>query len=134
MRRSASGIAVVLALTAPAGPAAAEGPLTHTVTYTIATDIPFTADIYYRDVQPPNYAEYSHNPYVFSPKAVAEIGPDRPWVREVQLADPNEWAMVVGTSGLAPNPPNFHCSLAVDGNVLVTNSGAKGALCSLRKW
>lgn len=106
----------------------------HTVTYTVYTDVPFTADIYYREAQPPNFADYSHDPYVFSPKAKADIGPDRPWVREVQLADPDHWAMVVGTSGLSLNPPNFHCTLAVDGNVVITNSGAKGALCSLREW
>ena len=127
-------MAVALVFTAPAGPAAAEGPTPHTVTYTVYTDVPFTADIYYRDAQPPNFAEYSHDPYVFSPRAVAEIGPDRPWVREVQLADPDEWAMVAGTSGLSLNPPNFHCTLAVDGNIVVTDSGAKGALCSLRNW
>lgn len=136
MRLLTTGMALAsaAALAAPAGIAAAEGPLLHTVTYTVYTDNPFTADIYYRDRQPPNFAEYSHDPYVFSPKAVAAIGPDRPWVLDVRLADPNMWAMVVGTSGLSPNPPNFHCTLAVDGNVVVTNSGLKGALCSLRTW
>mgnify|MGYP000387841549 CR=1 FL=1 len=63
-----------------------------------------------------------------------DLGPDRPWVLTVSLANPQQWAMVLGTSGLSPNPPTFHCSLAVDGVVLVTNSGAKGALCSLRHW
>lgn len=106
----------------------------HTVTYTVYTDNPFVADIYYRDSEPPNFADYSHNPYQFSPKTQAALGPDQPWVLTVQLADPQKWAMAVGTSGLSPNPPGFHCTLAVDGTVVVSNSGAKGALCSLRSW
>ena len=134
MRHVATAMAVAVAFTTPAGLAAAEAPTLHTVTYTVYTDAPFTADIYYRETQPPNFAEYSHDPYVFSPRAVAEIGPDRPWVLEVQLTDPDEWAMVAGTSGLSLNPPNFHCMLAVDGKVVVTDSGPKGALCSLRHW
>lgn len=106
----------------------------HTVTYTVYTDTPFVADIYYRDSEPPNFADYSHNPYQFSPKAQAAVGPEAPWVLTVQLAEPQQWAMAVGTSGLSPNPPGFHCTLAVDGTVVVHNAGAKGALCSLRHW
>lgn len=106
----------------------------HAVTYTVYTDVPFRADIYYRDSEPANFADYSHNPYMFSPKIEADLGPDRPWVLNVELADPKYWAMVLGTSGQSPNPPNFHCTLAIDGIVVASNSGAKGALCSLRTW
>ena len=35
--------------------------------YTVWAEEPFTAEIYYRDTDPPNWAEYSHNPYLFSP-------------------------------------------------------------------
>ena len=139
MRPPVNGLRIgsALALTASAvlaGPAAAEGPVLHDVTYTVYTDAPFPADIYYRDTEPPNFADYSHNPYMFSPKIEADLGPDRPWVLTVRLAQPEHWAMVTATSGLSPNPPNFHCTLAVDGAVLVSDSGAKGALCSLRGW
>ena len=139
MRPAVNGLRIgsALALTASAvlaGPAAAEGPVLHDVTYTVYTDAPFPADIYYRDAEPPNFADYSHNPYMFSPKIEADLGPDRPWVLTVRLAQPQYWAMVLGTSGQSPNPPNFHCTLAVDGTVVSTNSGAKGALCSLRSW
>ncbi len=112
----------------------AEGPVMHTVTYTVYTDIPFHADIYYRDTEPPNFADYSHNPYLFSPKAEADLGPGQPWVLTVQLANPEYWAMVTATSGQSSNPPTFHCTLAVDGTVVASDSGAKGALCSLRHW
>jgi len=117
-----------------AGPAAAEDPVLHDVTYTVYTDQPFFAEIYYRDSDPPNFADYSHDPYLFSPNVEANLGPDQPWVLNVKLADPRHWAMVVASSGMSPNPPTFHCTLAVDGVVQVTNSGAKGALCSLRLW
>lgn len=106
----------------------------HDVTYTVYTEQPFFADIYYRDSEPANFADYSHNPYMFSPKVEANLGPDRPWVLNARLANPEQWAMVLGTSGRSPNPPNFHCTLAVDGVVVASNSGAKGALCSLRLW
>lgn len=117
-----------------ASPAHADAPALHEVTYTLYTEQPFSAEIYYRDTDPPDFAEYSHDPYRFSPNVEADLGPDRPWVLTVRLADPQQWAMVLGTSGLSPNPPVFHCSLAVDGVVAATNSGAKGALCSLRHW
>jgi hypothetical protein len=140
MRRAAIGLRMgsALALTATAaagtGPATAEGPVLHDVTYTVYTDNPFPADIYYRDTDPPNFADYSHNPYMFSPKIEADLGPGQPWILTVRLANPEFWAMVTATSGLSPNPPTFHCTLAVDGAVVVSNSGAKGALCSLRNW
>ena len=63
-----------------------------------------------------------------------DLGPDKPWVLNAKLANPRHWAMVMGTSGQSPNPPTFHCTLAVDGVVQVTDSGPKGALCSLRLW
>lgn len=115
-------------------PAAHADPVLHQVTYTIFTEKPFFAEIYYRDTDPPDFAEYSHDPYVFSPNVEAQVGPGNPWVLTVQLADPDQWAMVTATSGQSPNPPNFHCVLAVDGAVVATNAGPKGALCSLRHW
>lgn len=100
----------------------------HEVTYTLYTERPFFAEIYYRDTDPPDFAQYSHDPYRFSPNVEADLGPDRPWVLTVRLADPQQWAMVLGTSGLSPNPPDFHCSLAVDGAVVATNSAQRCAL------
>jgi len=117
-----------------AAPTAADEPILHDVTYTVYTEGPFFAQIYYRDSEPAKFSDYSHNPYLFSPKAEAELGPDKPWVLNVKLTNPQYWAMVLGTSGRSPDPPNFHCTLAVDGAVVATNSGPKGALCSMRHW
>ncbi|MGA5544607.1 hypothetical protein ACPCIR_22350 [Mycobacterium sp. NPDC051198] len=119
-----------------AAPAGAEGPDLHHVRYTVTADAPFWATIYYRDVDPPSWSDYSHNPYEFSPRADTDVGPNQPWVRDTMLADPNSWAMVTVQSGDAPNikPPTFNCRLEVDGVVVKTNSGSRGALCSLRNW
>ena len=89
---------------------------------------------YYRDVDPPNWAEYIHNPYMYSPKVEADVGPDMQWVLDVQLANPDEWAMVTATAAPSTQTPNIHCVLAVDGVVVATDAGPRGALCSIRNW
>ncbi|MHC9295715.1 hypothetical protein ACRCUN_24895 [Mycobacterium sp. LTG2003] len=130
-----AGITMVTAVIATAATAYAEPPLHH-VRYTVTADAPFWAHIYYRDTDPPTWSDYSHNPYMFSPKAEADIGPGQPWVFDAMLAKPDLWAMVMVQSGEAPNmpPPGFNCELAVDGVIVKTDSGEKGALCSIRNW
>jgi hypothetical protein len=128
--------AIVLGCLAVGAPVAtADEPVLHHVKYTVFTERPFpNAEIYYRDVDPPSFAEYSHNPYVFSPNVEANLGPDSMWTLDVMLANPDQWAMVTATSMQSPQTPNFHCVIAVDGEVAVANQGPKGALCSLRNW
>ena len=106
----------------------------HNVKYTVFAEQPFFVDIYYRDVDPPNWAAYSHNPYQFSPKVEAQVGPAQQWNLDVALADPDQWAMVTATAGPGEATPNIHCVLAVDGVVVSTDQGPKGALCSIRSW
>lgn len=106
----------------------------HQIHYTVWAEQPFTAEIYFRDVDPPNWAEYSHNSYLFSPNVEADVGPNQQWNLDVSLADPDQWAMVVAGTGESLKQPNIHCALAVDGVVVKTNQGPKGALCSIRPW
>lgn len=113
---------------------AAADDVLHQVTYTVTSEEPSNADIYYRDTDPPNWADYSHNPYVFSPKIEADVGPGKSWVLNVMLADPDMWAMVAATSGWSTVTPRLSCELKVDGVVVSTNDGPKGALCSIRAW
>ncbi len=117
-----------------AAPLHAEEPSLHRVTYSVSARNPFYADIYYRETAPPTWADYSHNPYQFSPKVESAIAPGKPWVREVLLADPREWAMVAVSSGNPREQPLVHCELAIDGVVVYSNDGPKGAVCSLRSW
>ena len=46
-------------------------PPLHNVHYTVWAEQPFNVAIYYRDTDPPNWADYSHDPYQFSPKVDA---------------------------------------------------------------
>lgn len=114
--------------------AGADTPDPHHVVYTVTAATPVTADIYYRDVDPPTWADYSHNPYEFSPKARVEVGPGQPWVLHATLIDPQRWAIVTATSGRLPAEPMFRCELSVDGAVVATADGPKGALCAVRHW
>jgi hypothetical protein len=79
-------------------------------------------------------ADYSHNPYQFSPKVEADVGPGQQWNLDVPLANPDEWAMVVASAPATTKTPNIHCALGVDGVVVATHQGPKCALCSLRSW
>jgi len=110
-------------------------PPLHQVHYTVWAEQPFSVDIWYRDVDPPNWAAYSNNPYQFTPNVQADVGPHQQWNLDVGLADPDEWAMLTtNTGGVSTKTPNIHCALAVDGVVVATNVGPKGALCSIRNW
>jgi hypothetical protein len=110
-------------------------PPLHNVHYPVWAEQPFIVSIYYRDTDPPNWADYSHNPYQFSPKVEADVGPNQQWNLDVGLVNPDEWAMVVAsTGGESTKTPNIHCALAVDGVVVATHQGPRGALCSLRNW
>ncbi len=88
--RAGSAIALAaVCVASSSAPAGAEEPM-HQVTYSVFSELPFrAADIYYRDSEPANWADYSHDPYVFSPKVEADIGPPgKKWVLNVQLANP----------------------------------------------
>jgi len=130
---SASVMAVATAVSM-AAPSRADEAVLHYVKYIVSAQNPTSADIYYRDTDPPTWADYSHDPYVFSPKVEADIGPDKAWVLGAWLADPGRWAMVTATSGMSSGRPMFHCELTVDGVVVDSNEGSKGALCSVRHW
>jgi hypothetical protein len=139
--RVLSGLAAVMTLMAvlPVATAQADDPPPpplHKVQYTVWTEQPYgNAEIYYRDTDPPNWQEYSHNSYLYSPNVEAHVGPNQKWNLEVFLADPDSWAMVTtGIQADSTAEPNFHCVLAVDGAVVKTAQGPKGALCSIRSW
>jgi hypothetical protein len=133
--RTAPALALVCVImgfsAASVPPARAEDELHH-VTYTVASDNPDDVDIYYRDADPPDWAAYSHNPYMYSPKVRAQVGPGQSWTLDVMLADPASWAMVVASSGPGPVTPHLHCALSIDGVVVDNDDGPRGALCSLR--
>jgi hypothetical protein len=108
------------------------------VKYTLTAERPIYADIYYLDQEPGNFAQYSNNPYRFSPNVEVDVGPNQSWVYELQMAQPEHYAFISASTGPRPfgepGAPNFHCKLAVDGVVVVERDGPRGVLCSIRPW
>jgi hypothetical protein len=117
-------------------PVHADDSAPHNVIYSVTADQPAAVSIYYRDAQPTTWADYSHNPYQFSPRDDIQLEPGKPWTRQATLADPAQWAMVtVTTAGQSPPPiQSLHCTLTIDGTVVDRADGPRGALCSLRNW
>ena len=135
MKTIGSALAVLLAATSFAAAARADDdPPMHRVKYTVSTANPAHADIYYLDNEPPHFAAWSHNPYEWSPNIKADVGPGKPWIFELMLANPDQYAWVTASSGLSGAAPQFHCELSVDGAVVVSKDGPKGVLCSIRHW
>jgi hypothetical protein len=110
-------------------------PVWHQVVYIVSSQSPAYVDIFYQDQDPTLFSDYSHNNYAFTPQVHADIGPGEPWVQPVNLLNPDQWAMVTATTGRQPAASSgIQCDLSVDGKVVVSKVGPKGALCSLRSW
>jgi hypothetical protein len=109
-------------------------PTWHQVVYIVSATTPAYVDIFYQDQDPTLFSDYSHNNYSFTPQVHADIAPGKPWVQPVNLLNPDQWAMVAATTGREPATPGIQCDLSVDGKVVVSKVGPKGALCSLRTW
>ena len=103
----------------------------HQVTYTITTTSDLTANIYYVTADPPNQAK-ANDPQ-FMPMARTGVGPGAPWTFQTTLNNPTQWAFVSASGGLRVNP-EFHCELAVDGQVVASQQGGSGVQCALRPW
>lgn len=112
--------------TAPATPALPPG--AHQVTYTVTTTSDLTANIYYLSADPPNQA--AANDPKFMPMARTVVGPGAPWTAQATLTDPTQWAFVSASGGLRVNP-EFHCEIAIDGQVVVSQQGGSGVQCAL---
>ncbi len=102
--------------------------------YTVSAQNPIYTSIYYLDHQPDRFSDYSHNPYSFTPHVDVDLAPGKPWGFDLDMSDPDHYAMVVASTGTEPGTPGLHCDLAVDGAVVVSKDGPKGVLCSLRNW
>ena len=130
---SLASLMVGAGLLVGSGHAHADPPMHH-VKYTVTAQNPIYTDIYYLDHQPAMFSDYSHNPYSFTPHVDVDLGPGKPWSFDLDMADPDDYAMVVASTGTEPGTPGLHCDLAVDGAVVVSKDGPKGVLCSLRNW
>jgi hypothetical protein len=132
-----AGLLVSASVVVGTGRARAEptpDPIMHHVKYAVTAENPIYTDIYYLDHQPEKFADYSHNPYSFTPHVDVDLGPGKPWTYDLDMTNPDDYAMVVASTGTEPGTPGLHCVLAVDGVVVVSKDGLKGVLCSLRNW
>jgi hypothetical protein len=109
------------------------GPETHEVTYTVTTTSDLTANIQYIETDPPSQSAYEADASRYLKQIRTPITGGQPLVYAATLADPNQWALVAASGGLRVNP-EFHCEIAVDGQVVVSQQGGSGVTCSTRRW
>jgi hypothetical protein len=129
------GLALVVAVAGIAATHATShaDPAAHQVRYTVTTGSGLNAQIYYMRVEPPGRPAFDadSSPYLVNDKV--PVSPDSPWVFETTMTDPNQWA-IVSASGVLRTDPQFHCDIAVDGVIVVSQDGGSGVQCALRPW
>ena len=137
MRKATASVGAAL-IVAAAGVAAAHGtssaePGAHTVIYTVIAQSELNSQIYYLGTEPPSQADFDADSSKYLTNIKTPLLPGVPWVFETTLNEPTQWALV-SASGALRVPPNFHCEIAVDGQVVVQSDGASGVQCALRPW
>jgi hypothetical protein len=137
MRRATGRVGAAL-MVAAAGVAVTCGtssadPAGHQVTYTVTAQDSLMANISYMNTDPPSMAAYNADSSKYLNSVHTPIAPGEPLVYTATLADPNQWALVTASGGLRVNP-QFHCEIAVDGQVVVQQDGGSGVTCSTRPW
>lgn len=109
-------------------------PVGHKVTYTVTVQGELNmAQIYYLGTEPASQADFDADSSKYLANIRTPLPPGQPWVFETTLNDPTQWALV-SASGALRVAPNFHCEIAVDGQVMVQQDGASGVQCALRPW
>lgn len=134
-RMSKVGAALLSAVTGVVvgAPVASADPPAHQVTYTVTTTSDLTANIQYIQSDPPSQAAYNTDSSRYLNSIHTGITGGQPLVYTTTLADPAQWALVTASGGLRTNP-EFHCEIAVDGQVVVSQNGGSGVTCSTRQW
>lgn len=138
VRKRASAVSVTGAVVAIAAvvatPAIAHAdPAGHQVTYTVTTTSDLTANIQYMNVDPPSQAAFDADSSKYLTSVHTPITGGQPLVYTATLQNPSQWAIVTASGGLRINP-EFHCEIAVDGQVVVSQNGGSGVTCSTRPW
>ncbi len=137
MRKATTMVGAALTVAA-AGIAVSHGisgaePAAHKVTYTVVAQSELNAQIYYLATEPGSHADFDADASKYLTNIRTPLLPGVPWVFETTLNDPTQWALV-SASGALRVRPNFHCEIAVDGQVVVQQDGGSGTQCALRPW
>ena len=127
--------ATVTAATAVADPATG-----HQVTYTITATGNLTGNVRYMSSDPPSQAAYDSDSSQYMTSVQAALAAGQPQVYTATLTNPIQWAIVSASGGChwpdcdSGNVPQIECQIAVDGQVVVTQSATTGVTCSTRRW
>jgi hypothetical protein len=126
---------VAAASVAVGHPMANAEPAAQKVRYTLTSATPVSYDMNYLIAQPPSKAAYNADPYTFLKKETVNVGPDAPWVFETTFADP-QWAIITASTAVhaMQAPPNPHCEIAIDGQVVLQQDGPYTVQCQLTRW
>jgi len=115
-------------------------PAGHQVTYTVTSTGNLTGNVRYINSDPPSQAAFNANSAQFMNTVQTPFTPDQPLVYTTTLANPSQWAYVAASGGChwpdcgSGATPELHCEIAVDGQVVVTQSATTGVTCSTRPW
>jgi hypothetical protein len=107
-------------------------PVGHQVTYTITSKIEQHTTIAFIANQPANEKDYAEHSQTYLYTVRPKVNPDAPWSYTTTLANPDRWAWVSAGDWYAFEggyiPPEvaaidhgYHCEIAVDGHVVVSN-------------
>ncbi len=134
-----ASFAVALAVTVTPAISFAD-PAGHQVTYTVTSTGNLTGNVRYMNTDPPSQAAYDANSSQYMSSVPATFTAGQPLTYTATLADPNQWAIVTASGGChwpdcdSSNVPQIQCQIAVDGQVVVTQSATTGVTCSTRRW
>jgi len=112
----------------------------HQVTYTITTTGNLTGNVRYMNSDPASQAAFDANSSQYLTTVATPFAAGQPLVYNTTLANPNQWAFVNASGGChwpdcdSSNVPQIQCQIAVDGQVVVTQSATTGVTCSTRPW
>ncbi|MEI7715091.1 MAG: hypothetical protein WCI78_03235 [Mycobacterium sp.] len=112
----------------------------HQVTYTVTATGNLTGNVRYMSSDPPSQAAYDSDSSQYMTSVQAALAAGQPQVYTTTLTNPIVWAIVSASGGChwpdcdSGNVPQIQCQIAVDGEVVVTQSATTGVTCSTRRW
>jgi hypothetical protein len=117
--------------TGNADPEQPPAPPTGNVKYTLTSDTGVTFNVNYLVAQPPSKDAYNADPYTYLKKEEVPT----PWEFTTTLQDA-QWATIDASAAAhgGQAPPNPHCEISVDGQVVSQSSGPYTARCMLSRW
>jgi hypothetical protein len=135
-------ISAVASATFAAAAAAAVIPATahadaHQVTYTVSSPNNLTATVNYVSSDPPSQAAYNADPSKFMTSVQAPLSGGAPVTYTATLANPAQWASITASGMLhwpdsGNGPAQFHCEIAVDGQVVAHQDATTTVTCAAK--